>query len=321
MSALKQLRKKCETVLTRFALWFVPRISRLSVVRLARFSGTVAYYLPTRLKRVALANLDIAFGDDMTTAEKKRILKQSCQTFALVLLDIFWFSKKTRERITQHVTFDPGLNELFQKKAHICITAHLGNWELLGHAVSVRGNPLSSVAAPLVNPAVDEYFGQTRRVSGQIIIPREGAIRKMLSTLKHDGKVGLLLDQNTHPAEGGIFVDYFGLPAPMSDAPSSLALKTNADILFGFCIPKWDGTYYVHTAPKIVPAETPGESKEDKVRTLTHQIAETTEHAIRAHPEAWLWMYKRWKFVPPDRDRAEYPFYAKSPGVQRTDSP
>ena len=312
MSALKSLRKRCETVLTRFALWFVPRLSRTAVLRIARIGGAAAFLLPIRLKKVALANLDIAFGREKSPEEKKRILKESCRTFALVLLDIFWFSKDTHRRIEDHVTFDPQLDELFQKKAHVCITAHLGNWELLGHAVSVRGNPLSSVAAPLVNPAVDEYFSRMRQVSGQIIIKRDGAIRTMLRTLKEDGKVGLLLDQNTRPSEGGLFVDFFGLPAPMSDAPSSLALKTNADVLFGFCIPNRDGSYTVHTAPKIIPAETPGANKEDKVRALTEQIARATEEAIRAHPGAWLWMYKRWKFVPSDRDPAEYPFYAKA---------
>ncbi len=300
-----------EVVLTRLAIRVVPRLSRKAVLRLARFGGATAAVLPLQLKKIARANLDIAFGNDKTPEEKKRIYKESCCTFALVMLDIFWFSADTRNRANAQVTFDPELDEVFQHKAQVCITAHLGNWELLGHAVSVRGFPLSSIAAPLINPAVDEYFGRTRSVSGQIIIKQEGAIRTMLRTLKEGGKVALLLDQNTPPSQGGIFVDFFGLPAPMSDAPAALALKTNTEILFGFCIPKRDGTYYVHTLPKIIPADAPGRDKDEKVRALTERIAQTTEAAIREHPEAWLWMYKRWKFVPPDRDRAEYPFYAK----------
>lgn len=311
MSVLKPIRKKIEVALTRLAILVVPRLSRRTVLRLARLGGATAAWLPLSLKKIALANLDMAFGDDKTSQEKKRIYKESCRTFALVILDIFWFSRDTRNRAMEHVVFDPELDEVFQHKAQICITAHLGNWELLGHAVSVRGFPLSSVAAPLINPAVDEYFGRTRSVSGQIIIKQEGAIRAMLRTLKEGGKVALLLDQNTPPSRGGIFVDFFGLPAPMSDAPAALALKTNAEILFGFCIPKRDGTYYVHTLPKIIPADTPGRDKDERVRTMTEQIAQTTETAIREHPGAWLWMYKRWKFVPLNRDWSEYPFYAK----------
>ena len=312
----KRWRKKAETTLTRFALWWVPRLSRPMVVRLAHVAGAVAWRLPLRLRRVALTNLDIAFGDTRTAAEKRQILRAACQTFALVLLDIFWFSVDTRARIERHVRFDPAMDELFQKKAHMCITAHLGNWELLGHAVSVRGNPLSSVAAPLVNPAVDEYFSRVRRVSGQIIIPRSGAIRAMLRTLKEDGKVGLLLDQNTRPSEGGLFVPFFGLPAPISDAGAALALKTGADIMFGFCIPDRNGEYYVHTAPKIVPGDLASDDKQEQVRQLTVRIAGAIEAAIRAHPTAWLWMYKRWKHIPPGADPAAYPFYARRPTVE-----
>lgn len=313
MNRLKSFRKRCETVFTRFALWFIPNRSRRTIVVLSRCAGRIAYYLPFRLRKVALANLDIVYGARKTDREKRAILRSACQTFALVLLDIFWFSKNTRERIADYVTFDPALADLFQKKAQMCITGHLGNWELLGHAVSVSGYPLSSVATPLVNPAVDAYFARVRTVSGQIIIPRNGAVRAMLRTLKNEGKVGLLLDQNTRPEHGGLFVDFMGLPAPISDAGASLALKTGADILFGFCIPRRDGTYYVHTAPPIPPQTASGATKDEQVQVITQQIARTIEQTILAHPEAWLWMYKRWKFVPPGAERpARYPFYAET---------
>lgn len=311
MSRLKALRKRIETAITRLALRWVPHWQRATVLRTARFLGHIGYLLPTALRRVGLTNLDLVYGEAKSKEEKQAILREAFQTATLVFLDIFWFAEQTRERIESLVTFDPQLDELFQRKAHMCITAHLGNWELLGHAVSVRGNPLSSVAAPLVNPAVDEYLARIRVVSGQIIIPRDGAIRGMLRTLKEDGKIGLLLDQNTRPRQGGIFVDFFGLPVPISDAGAVLALKTNADILFGYCIPKWDGTYYVHSCPKIIPSEVSGASKDEQVLKVTQAIATAIEQAIRAHPTAWLWMYKRWKHVPPDRSISEYPYYAK----------
>lgn len=307
----KRWRKRAETWLVRFALMVVPRFSRKGVVRWAAVIGWIAARIPLRERHMALANLDIAFSDSKSATEKRAIYQASCRTFALVLLDIFWFSRDTRERVLEWTTFDPGLDELFQKKAHLCVTAHLGNWELLGHAVSVRGYPLSSVAAPLVNPAVDVHFAKVRKASGQIIIPREGALRTMLRTLKEQGKVGVLLDQNTPPHEGGVFVDFFGLPAPMSDAAASLALKTQADVLFGFCIPDETGKYYVHTASPIRITDVQGEIKDAQTLWLTRAIAKTTEEAIRTHPGAWLWMYRRWRYIPEGADRERFPFYAK----------
>lgn len=261
---------------------------------------------------MAEANMDIAYGTGLSTRKKRELLKEAYGTFALVMLDVFWFSRDTTNRARHHTTFDPVLaSHLFKKQAHLCVTAHLGNWELLGHAVSARGFPLSSVAAPLVNPEVDRQLSAVRKQSGQLLIPREGALRGMLRTLKHDGKVGLLLDQNTPPADGGVFVDFFGLPVPVSDAAAALALKTGTPILFGFCIPGKDGTYHVHSAPVILPTDALGEDAHERAVWITRRIADTIEKAIRQHPGAWLWMYRRWRYIPDGVDPARYPFYAK----------
>ena len=308
-SIAKKIRKRGELALTRMALRWIPRWSRRTVVRFAWMAGGIASILPGRSSRVAWANLDLVYGDQKTRAEKRRILRGSCRTFALVMLDVFWYAEDTKRRIEETVTFDPALDEVFQERAQMCITAHLGNWELLGHAVSIRGYPLSSVAAPLVNPAVDAYLARLRAVSGQIIIPRDGALRGMLRTLKAGGKVALLLDQNTRPSQGGVFVDFFGLPVPISDAGAALAIKTRADILFGFCIPDAAGNYTVHTHPKLTPPT--GEAGRDVVNEYTQGIARAIEAAIRQHPEAWLWMYKRWKHMPADADSDRWPFYVK----------
>ncbi len=313
---LKTIRRQLETWLVRLALRWIPGWSRGTVCRWARLLGTLGYALPLPVKRVARANLELALGATHDRQACRRILHAAYQTFALVLLDIFWFTRDTAHRIQEWVEFDPDLAaDLFQKRAHVCVTAHLGNWELLGHAVSVRGYPLHSVAAPLINPAVEPYFARTRQVSGQVIIPQAGAIRRLLRILKDDGKIGLLLDQNTKLTDGGRFVDFFGLPAPMSEAGASLAIQTQSEILFGFCIPNRSGRYHVHTAPSIDPRapEWAARPKAEQISGITQQIAHHIEQAIRAHPTAWCWMYKRWKHYPPDRGRAGYPYYAKPP--------
>jgi Kdo2-lipid IVA lauroyltransferase/acyltransferase len=316
MSALKRWRKRVEVGLMRLALALVPRLPRRLVVALARGIGTLMALLPLALRRVGMANLDLAFGDGISPADKRALLRRSCQTFALVLLDVFWFSRHTRERVLAHTRFDPALDqELFQDKAHLCITGHLGNWELLGHAVSVRGYPLHSIAAPLVNPGVEPYLEAIRTRSGQVIFSKAGAVRAMLRTLKQNGKVGLLLDQNTAPDQGGRFVSFFGVPAPMSDAAIALAQKTRTDIVFGFCIPDEQGEYYVHTVDPIPVnqlAQLPdGATPEETLTQGCQLIADRLETAIRAHPQAWLWMYKRWKFIPPGAAPDAFPFYAR----------
>jgi lauroyl/myristoyl acyltransferase len=252
---------------------------------------------------VGYVNLDIAFGEGMTRDEKRRILRRSFQSFALALLDTFWFAQETGERIKTLVRFGPEYERLFRTAAQICVTGHLGNWEVLGMAISMRGYPLMSVAAPLDNPRVDELFNRVRKTTGQLVVSKHGALRALMRRLRDKEKIALVLDQNTKPSDGGLFVDFFGLPAPFSSAAAALALRTHAEIQIGICIPQPDGSYLAS-----LPFEIPVEGDE---AALTQHIAKGIEDAVRANPENWLWMYKRWKYVAPGRKREEYPFYAK----------
>ncbi len=311
MTAARKFRKSLEVLLVRAGILVIPGLPRPVVLRLARLAGWLAYALARDARRIGRANLDLVYADTMSAEEKNRILRESLRTFALAVLDVFWFSRKTRERVLRFVAFDEQAADIFQDKAHLCVTAHMGNWEVLGHAMAVRGYPMVSVAAPLANPGVEGFFQAMRERAGQTVIPREGAVKVLLKTLRNGGKVGLLLDQNTRPEQGGVFVDFFGLPATVSPAAASLALRTGAGIYLGFCIPRADGTYRV-LAPHpelMAPADQP--DPRQATRHLTATIAGVMEAVIRSEPSSWLWSYKRWKYIPDGADPAAFPFYAR----------
>ncbi|MBN1269458.1 MAG: lysophospholipid acyltransferase family protein [Kiritimatiellae bacterium] len=305
------IRRPFELGLTRLGMLFVPRLSRRGVVRLAALFGNAAYYLAAHLRRVGLANLDIAYGDRISRKEKRSLLKQSFRTFALVILDTFWFSRDTAFRISDYVRFDDSFSRILNPKAQVCVTAHMGNWEVMGQAVTFKGYSLTSVAAPLANPAVDELFNRIRTVTGQAIVPQKGAVRRLIQALRDGGKVALVLDQNTKPSRGGIFIDFLGLEVPVSTAPATLALHTRVEICLGFCVPQPDGTYHAWAHEPIQPPAGASGPRDAAVRALTERISANVKDEILRHPGNWLWTYKRWKYVAPRRRRGEYPFYAK----------
>jgi KDO2-lipid IV(A) lauroyltransferase len=107
------------------------------------------------------------------------------------------------------------------------------------------------------------------------------------------------------PSEGGKFVDFFGLRVPMSAAAEKLALKTGVPITFMFCAPRTDGTYLLHSPPPITP------DSEAENAGITQTIAHLFEEEVTRNPAYWIWMYKRWKYVPDGEDMAAYPFYSK----------
>ncbi len=306
----RTLRRPFEYLVARMALFVIPRLSRTSVLKLARGLGTLGYWVMRRERKVGMANLTMALPDASLT-EHRRILRTSVQTFALSMLDTFWLARDTKRRLEGLVLFDPDFrSHILIPGAQVCITGHLGNWEVMGLAVSHQGFPLASVAAPLKNPWVDTLFNGLRQMAGQHTIPKKGALRHLITALKEGGKIALVMDQNVKPANGGIFVDFFGRKAPFSAAAAQLALRTHAPVLVGACIPNAQGVYPLPAVLTVNLQDLPTDEKE-AVHLITQRIACGLEALIRAYPECWLWTYKRWKIRPDHEDPARYPFYTR----------
>ncbi|HMP89552.1 MAG TPA: lysophospholipid acyltransferase family protein [Kiritimatiellia bacterium] len=305
------IRVKFETWLTRLAFSIIPRLPRRVVYTLSRILGYAAYRFSGRLRNIGFANLDLAFGDSITANRKREILKHSFQSFSLVLLDAFWFSRDSHERIGRHVLFDPAYEVMFREKPHVCLTAHYGNWEALGMAITSKGYPLHSVAKPLKNEEVDRLFIDARNKTGQKIVRREGAVRTLLRILKEGGKIGLVLDQNTKISEGGRFFSFFDVPVLVSTAAAGLAIKTNTDVILCMMKPGNDGIYRADYCQEVPISPYLEIDTDAAVDQLTAYITKAMEDYIRAHPDHWLWTYKRWKYIKPGDDPERYPFYRR----------
>ena len=305
-------RQALEAPFTRLGLAVIPRLPRGAVLGLARVVAEIGYVCSAQTRRMGLVNLDLAFGDSKTPAEKRRILRESLRNFALVLLDLLWFSRDSAARMDRWFEAAPSMRDALAKPAaRVGVTGHFGNWELTGRYWALRSGAMMSVAMPLKNPAVDGLLQGARQNEGQQIVEREGALKKLVRFLKNGGTVGLLLDQNTAPEDGGTFVDFFGKPVAVSPAAGLLAPMTGAEILFGYALPRTDGTY-LGEIPHVVPAaEIAALDRKTAARELTRRITGFYEEAIRAHPECWLWSYKRWRHVPPGLPKDGFPYYAK----------
>ncbi len=306
-----RLRQALEAPLMRLGLAVVPRLPRGAVRWLARRLGDAAYGFSAHSRRLGRANLDLAFGATKSTAEKNRILRESLRNFSLTMLDLLWFSRDSEARMARWLEIAPDMRAaMAHRGARVGVTGHFGNWELVGRYWALAAGGLTSVAMPLKNPAVDALLRRARELTGQQIVEREGALKKLVRCLRAGGTIGLLLDQNTDPDEGGTFADFFGKPVAVSPAAGSLASLTSADILFAYALPRPDGTY-LGQAPHLIPAaEIAALDRATTAQELTRRITGFYEEAIRVHPECWLWSYKRWRHVPPGMSKDGFPYYA-----------
>lgn len=306
LSRRRQARFWIEAQLAELASRAIPILPRMMVVALAWTLGWIAWLVDRRDRRVALANLDLAFGATLSDRAKRRIVRRVLQVFALTALDYFWFSRDTRRRIETYLTVEPSAEPWMGKGPLVAVTAHFGNWEIFGHAAALRGAVLSSVAKPVKNPRIDALVNRIREHSGQHIIPREGALKSMVRVLRDGGTVALLLDQDTRVSEGGVFVDFFGVPVPIAGAVAGLVQKLQVPIVMAYCRNEGRGRYHCYVREIMRPDDLRGLSPVE----ITARIARFLEDEIRRDPTQWLWTYKRWKRRMPGVDPARYPFYA-----------
>lgn len=307
MKQRSKIKLFAESVPAFLAFLIIPWIPRFLLVALSRIAGKLAFSISKRQRYVALANLLTVFNKDgkLSEAEINKIAVKSFQTMVLTALDVFWFSVRTEHRLRKYIKLDESAELYATQKGGIAVAAHFGNWEILGQAGALYLDGLLSVAAVLRNPFVNKMMSRSRQVTGQKVVYQDGAIRQLMKAVKSDTVVALLIDQNVVPAEGGVFVDMFGLPVPVSRAVAALAAKADVQVAFLYCESDKRGYYTVFASP--LPDDFRGGTHE----SITQAIIKLIEDVIREKPDKWMWAYKRWKFIPEGRSDAGYPTYSR----------
>jgi KDO2-lipid IV(A) lauroyltransferase len=265
--------------------------------RLADALGALSYALDRRHRRIALENLERAFGLEKTPAELKRIAVAAFQNLVRIGFEVGWSLRLGPEEIMRHCHVE-GINNLrkacAQGKGVLILTLHIGNWEFLPLGVIVNGLKASLIYRPLDFAALDRFFFQYRSRFGAQPIPKKKSMRKVLNALKRKECVGVLLDQDSGRA-AGVFADFFGHPACTNKGMALLALKTQAPVLPAYLIRRGNG-FEIVFGPQVPLIQ--NSAKGDDLQVNTAQFNRVLEEIIRRYPEQWLWMHKRWKTKP-----------------------
>jgi KDO2-lipid IV(A) lauroyltransferase len=265
-------------------------------LRGALFTGLFGlfYRLVPRQRLIAAYNLRRAFPEK-SDDEIVRISREVYRNLGIVAAKFFDIPRITKENIGElveveglehcHKALEKGLGVLF-------FTAHFGNWELAAAAVSLLVKPIGVIYRPLDSALLDRIVLRGRSATGNILIPKERAMRAMLRHLKQNGILGILIDQNVAWYEG-VFVDFFGRPACTTNGLALLALHTGAPVLPGFMARLPDGRYRLVLGPEVEIANT-GDHDAD-ILANTQRFTKVIEETVRRYPEQWLWIHQRWK--------------------------
>lgn len=287
----------------RAALSIMGTLPRSAAARIGRGIIATLLRIVPNLRKTAFRNLAIAFPE-MDANEKRGIVGGMEESLGRVLGEMSRFEKLTKEDLAEMIEFrfDPETQRRYDEfrsegRGTIIISPHLGNWELLVFAWSALREPISYLARPLDNPLIEKLTVKLRTRFGNRPINKTNAVSAAVKILREGGTLGILADVNTHPKEG-VFVPFFGVDACTTSGPAMLAMRTNA-VIIPVC-GVWDeaaGKYIAVHGKIIEPANT-GDRKTDIVTTTAAFTAEV-EKLVRAYPEQWMWIHKRWKTRPP----------------------
>ena len=303
------LRSFVEVTLLVVAGFVVSRLSRKTERRLARVIGTLMRLMGRESCRIARANLDVVYGSSKTATEKTQIMFESFNHAALVLLDYFWFSRRTEERVKKHCRADEMIEQWITGDfPGIFVTAHIGNWELGGQYTAFRGRAMWSVYRPIGTQKTLRTLLKFRQATGQNVIAREGAMMNMMRALRSKSIIALLLDQHTELVDGGLYLDFFGLPAAFSNAAGVLSHRLRVPVCTAGVVHDPEQDLYRISTYRVISGE---ESSRLEPEAITREIVSAISRMILEHPEQWLWSYRRWKRFRVQDDATKFPFYAK----------
>jgi KDO2-lipid IV(A) lauroyltransferase len=306
-SRWKLLRYEWEWLGLRLLAAIVPRLPRPLAVQFGRSAGALAARLDRPGRRVALSNLEAAFGDRFSPAERARITRESYQQFASTMIDLFWNPRINADNYRKLIEFE-GWDEFCRTVGPTgpCIIAacHYGNFEWFSLAAGYAGLLATIVSQEFKNPKLDPIFNRLREQSGHHFVTREGAIVKLYKTLRRGGTAAILIDLTLRPSQPTVAIDCLGMKMPVTFAHAWLHRRTGLPIVPVHQEPLPGGRCRVVFHPRL---EIPPDATDQEIAQLCW---DQFEPVVRQNPSPWLWMYKYWRFRPTNATRS-YPFYAR----------
>jgi KDO2-lipid IV(A) lauroyltransferase len=297
MSRTPTLAHRAEYALFAGAVAIGRRMGDGPAARFGAFLGRLGYRPLGIRRRLTEAHIRAAFPD----RDERWVRRTAAAAYAHLgreaLATLRMVGLPAREILAR--TAVDGLESLEQAirggRGVVLVAGHLGNWEIGAAALAARGVAIDVVAQRQSNPLFDRAIVRARERLGIGVIERSRAPRQALRSLRAGRAVAFASDQNAGRA--GVFVPFFGRLASTHRGAAVLALRTGAPVFLALPLRGLDGGYLVRL--QEIRADRAGDADE-AVHRLTAAFTAALEAAVRAAPDQYLWLHRRWKTRPPE---------------------
>lgn len=285
------IRRLIETALIKLLSFPIALLPHKIALNAGSTLGLLIFYLWGSRRRIAIENIKMTIGD-----KQWLIAKETFKNLGISLVEVIKIYYGLGGKIIDNVEVK-GIENYNQAKLRgrgiILITGHCGNWELMGLTLGVKIANVTFVARKQNNPYLNKLVEKTRVKYGNKIVYKKGALKVLLSELKKNKGVGILMDQAVLKNEGYI-IDFLGKPAWTTKMPALIARKTDAAVIPVF-INRDGDRHVINIHPEVILS---GEEDIEKaIIEDTKNFSKYIEDYIKSHPSEWLWIHRRWKRV------------------------
>ncbi|MBM4349930.1 MAG: hypothetical protein FJ106_08600 [Deltaproteobacteria bacterium] len=283
-------------ILLRMFGFFINLLPEGFALWIGRQFGNLMYALDFEHRGIAIDNLEIAFGQEKTGAERRSIARKNFQNLGMMAIEFFQIPKMDLETYKRKVAvegLDKALKVLDENRGALLLLGHFGNWELMALMSKVINRPILAIAKPIKkNPRLDRWIIGTRNKIGLEIIPPVNATKKVLQALSRNQIVAILFDQRGKRSKG-VWADFFGRKVPTTSGLAVMAIKSRAPVLPVFMVREgfWKHRLIIRDPLEIIHT---GVFRQD-VEANTQLFNRVLESIIRQYPEQWLWIHRRFE--------------------------
>ncbi|MCX6825785.1 MAG: hypothetical protein NTV06_00755 [candidate division Zixibacteria bacterium] len=293
MGSLQQIKNNAIFYLIKAAITFFNRIPRSLAVFLGALSGYLAYLIFRQDRLKANHHLYMAFGDSLSPAQRKSIVRNVFINFGGSAVDVARLKKHYHDEVKGLIDFE-GLEyfDAVYKRGRgiIAFTGHLGNFELMAAHIANSGYKVAAIGREMYDRRLNQLLIENRQLLNIAIIDTHDSPLKTMKLLKQGYAIGVLIDTDSFRVRS-MFIPAFGRLSHTPIGQTIMGLRAGAGFVPAACI-RQGKRYKVVIRPEVTIERT-GDFEKD-VYNMTWKCTQALETLITEYKDQWIWMHNRW---------------------------
>jgi len=256
--------------------------------------GTLFWWVGFKRRRRTLRNIKLVYGESLRPAAR-RWLGRRCYAFAGgFLTELLWFGMRKQKGLPRccHIIGAEHLREALRGgRGAVLVSAHVGNFPLLGAYLRRFGFPVHAVLVAPSNPLVARELEQMRRrlkLPEIYVVPRKTAAVRCLNALRNNQAIWTLIDQKFHQ---GILIRFLGHPAQVAGGTALFALRACSPAI-AVNIHRTPRAKYVITISEPIKVAS---DAENPITATMQNFSDKVGEFVLKYPQQWTWFHRRWQ--------------------------